>query len=43
MMVVLCDGKTSNVASSLRQLTNPLRVVELGQLTDGKFDACAHI
>ena len=37
-----CDGKTSNVVSSPWQLSGPLHVVELGGLTDDKFDACAH-
>ena len=31
----LCDGKTSNVASSPRRLSGPLRVVDLGGPTDG--------
>ena len=37
-----CDGKTSNVASSPRRLSGPLRVVELGGPTDDKVDACTH-
>ena len=37
-----CDGKTSNVASLPRRLSGPLRVVELGGLTDEKVGACAH-
>ena len=31
-----------NVASSPRQLSSPLPVVELGGPADDKFDACAH-
>ena len=38
----LCDGKTSNVASSPRRLSGPLSVVELGGPTDDIVNACAH-
>ena len=37
-----CDGKTSNVASSPRRLSGPLRFVKLEGPTDDKVDACAH-
>ena len=37
-----CDGKISNVTSSPRRLSGPLRVVELRGPTHDKFDACAH-
>ena len=36
------NGKTSNVVSSPWRLSDPLCVVELGELTDDKFNACAH-
>ena len=36
------DFKTSNVASSIRRLSDPLRIVELRGPTDDKLDACTH-
>ena len=36
------DGKTSNVSSSPQQLSGSLLVIELGGLTDDRFDAGAH-
>ena len=41
MMDGFCHCKTLNAASSPQRLSDPLRVIDLGGLTDDKFHACA--